>query len=291
MTLYSLVVKLEREAAMRQIANALELPCRASVYIMYISRESSSSHNFCDNTNNSLKMAPIAPTKRKAGVKKPSKYGTSATSTFSKPALAKDASSAASKVTKHKVTKPDHLKKTRSKLAPKLKKRRIYTEKELNIPTLNAITPAGVLKPQGKKKGKIFVDDRESQMTILAMVAAEQEGQVESKMMKARQMEEIREARRKEAEARQAERKGAFEEVKNEVRRGKNKKGKESAITKGIKNEEAAMRESDRAPVSRKKVSFGGRTGIERPKRDDGFKRERKEEAGGKGKKKRVSFG
>lgn len=39
-------------------------------------------------------------------------------------------------------------------------------------------------------------------MTILAMVNAEQEGQIESKMMKARQMEEIREARKKEAEAR-----------------------------------------------------------------------------------------
>lgn len=40
-------------------------------------------------------------------------------------------------------------------------------------------------------------------MTILAMVNAEKEGQIESKMMKARQMEEIREARKKEAEARQ----------------------------------------------------------------------------------------
>lgn len=39
-------------------------------------------------------------------------------------------------------------------------------------------------------------------MTILAMVNAEQEGHIESKMMKARQMEEIREARKKEAEAR-----------------------------------------------------------------------------------------
>ena len=44
-------------------------------------------------------------------------------------------------------------------------------------------------------------------MTILAMVNAEKEGQIESKMMKARQMEEIREARRKEAEARQQEKK------------------------------------------------------------------------------------
>lgn len=44
-------------------------------------------------------------------------------------------------------------------------------------------------------------------MTILAMVNAEKEGQIESKMMKARQLEEIREARRKEAEARQAQKK------------------------------------------------------------------------------------
>jgi len=40
------------------------------------------------------------------------------------------------------------------------KKKRIYTEKELGIPTLNTITPVGVEKPKGKKKGKVFVDDR-----------------------------------------------------------------------------------------------------------------------------------
>lgn len=44
-------------------------------------------------------------------------------------------------------------------------------------------------------------------MTILAIVNADKEGQIESKMMKSRQMEEIREARRKEAEARQEQRK------------------------------------------------------------------------------------
>lgn len=48
---------------------------------------------------------------------------------------------------------------------------------------------------------------QESMMTILAMVNAEKEGQIESKMIKARQMEEIREARRKEAEARQEQKK------------------------------------------------------------------------------------
>jgi 60S ribosomal subunit assembly/export protein LOC1 len=41
----------------------------------------------------------------------------------------------------------------------KKKKKRVYTEKELGIPQLNMITPVGVEKPKGKKKGKVFVDD------------------------------------------------------------------------------------------------------------------------------------
>ena len=45
-------------------------------------------------------------------------------------------------------------------------------------------------------------------MTILAMVNADKEGQIESKMMKSRQMEEIREARKAEAEKREQMRKG-----------------------------------------------------------------------------------
>lgn len=48
-------------------------------------------------------------------------------------------------------TEPSQLKKT---------KKREYTEAELGIPELNAITPVGVVKPKGKKKGKTFVDDR-----------------------------------------------------------------------------------------------------------------------------------
>lgn len=44
-------------------------------------------------------------------------------------------------------------------------------------------------------------------MAILAIVNAGKEGQIESKMMKSRHMEEIREARQKEAEAKQEQRK------------------------------------------------------------------------------------
>lgn len=39
------------------------------------------------------------------------------------------------------------------------KKKRVYTEKELDIPALNGIIPAGIAKPKGVKKGKKFVDD------------------------------------------------------------------------------------------------------------------------------------
>lgn len=68
---------------------------------------------------------------------------------------------------------------------PHRRKRRIYTEPELSVPKLNGIVPAGVQKPKGKKKGKVFVDDQQSMMTILAMVNADKEGQIESKLIKA----------------------------------------------------------------------------------------------------------
>jgi 60S ribosomal subunit assembly/export protein LOC1 len=42
----------------------------------------------------------------------------------------------------------------------KKKKLPVYTDKELGIPELNMVTPVGVTKPRGKKKGKVFVDDR-----------------------------------------------------------------------------------------------------------------------------------
>ncbi|KAK3327545.1 60S ribosomal subunit assembly export protein loc-1 [Cercophora scortea] len=110
--------------------------------------------------------------------------------------------------------------KGRPKIAELLKKKkqRVYSAKELGIQDLNMVTPIGVVKPKGKKKGKVFVDDRESMTTILAIVEAQKNGQIESKMIKARQMEEIREARRLEAEAKDAERKEKFDETKDSMR-------------------------------------------------------------------------
>ncbi|OAR02952.1 hypothetical protein LLEC1_07549 [Akanthomyces lecanii] len=121
----------------------------------------------------------------------------------------------------------------------KKRKQRTYTEAELGIPALNTVTPVGVVKPKGQKKGKVFVDDRvrripkalatmqESMNTILSIVQAEKNGQIESKMIKARQMEEIREARRVEAEKKEEEKKSRLEDVKDSLRRKRKKKTSE----------------------------------------------------------------
>ena len=86
-------------------------------------------------------------------------------------------------------------------------------------------------------------------MTILAMVNADKEGQIESKMMKARQMEEIREARKAEAEKRLEMRQAKLEEVKDGVRK------KRKRQTGGGDPEEAAPG-TQPLKLKRKSVSF-----------------------------------
>ncbi|KAF9884340.1 60S ribosomal subunit assembly/export protein [Aspergillus nanangensis] len=139
-------------------------------------------------------------------------------------------------------TEPSQQKKT---------KKRAYTEAELDLPKLNAITPVGVVNPKGRKKGKVFVDDKEGMATILAMVNAEKEGQIESKMMRARQLEEIREAKLKEAEARQAQKKSKLEEAKDSIRN--KKKGNTGDDTKAKGN---STKTQSQAKGKRKSVSF-----------------------------------
>lgn len=66
----------------------------------------------------------------------------------------------------------------------------------------------------------------------MAMVQAEKEGQIESKMIKARQMEEIREARKVETEKKEQEKKSKLEGVKESLRkkRKRNAKGEEESM-------------------------------------------------------------
>ncbi|KAH9837515.1 60S ribosomal subunit assembly/export protein LOC1 [Teratosphaeria destructans] len=125
-----------------------------------------------------------------------------------------------------------------------------YSEKDLKIPKLNGIVPAGVSKPPNAKKGKNFVDDKDQMNAILAMVMAEKEGNIESKMMRARQLEEVREARRAEAEKRAEGKKAGLEDRKQDIKnKGKKRRSDGEALTKEV--------EEKSAKKSKKKVSFG----------------------------------
>lgn len=89
--------------------------------------------------------------------------------------------------------------------------------------------------------------------TIMAMVQAEKEGQIESKMTKARQMEEIREARKAEAEKKDAERKTKLESVKESLR--KKRKRKTDDVDESIKMAASAGTKAAK-PGKKKSVSF-----------------------------------
>lgn len=131
-----------------------------------------------------------------------------------------------------------------------------YSEKELKVPKLNGIVPAGVSKPPNAKKGKNFVDDKESMNMILAMVMAEKEGNIESKMMRARQMEEVREARRIEAEKRTQSKKESLEDRKQNIKDDSKKRRRSDSELKKPKEETQDGGASKKAKL-RKRVSFG----------------------------------
>jgi 60S ribosomal subunit assembly/export protein LOC1 len=211
-------------------------------------------------------MAPKPPaskTATKVNNKNPKarKSATSGPSTIGKSKVHRP-----TKQTKQIKTKPTAASQSAARAAFK-KKQRVYTDKELNLPTLNMITPAGVTQPtRGKKKGKVFIDDRESMMTILALVNAQKEGQIESKIMRERQLEEVREARRKEAEKRKEGKREILEGKMAEVKRKKGPKGPPGrgdgdAKRTGGKGEDATdetsgKRKPQNAAKSKKRVSF-----------------------------------
>ena len=87
--------------------------------------------------------------------------------------------------------------------------------------------------------------------TIMSIVQAEKDGQIESKMIKARQLEEIREARKVEAEIKENERKEKMEDTKASLRKKRKRKS--------TGDEETMKQVTDtgsRASKPKKRVSF-----------------------------------
>jgi 60S ribosomal subunit assembly/export protein LOC1 len=202
-------------------------------------------------------MAPTKGSAKGSKAKPSSKAGGA-----SKKQVKKSAGSAPTGISKRKakglsLAKPGGAQKTKSRLTDGKKKRRTYTEAELDIPKLNSIVPAGIAKPKGQKKGKKFVDDAESMMAIMSVVNAEKEGAVESKIMRARQLEEIREAKRKEAEKRSDVKKAAFEDKKDSLRKKRKSRHSEPARIEDVENEDPKSGKDKKGKKERKRVSFG----------------------------------
>ncbi|KAI5806579.1 hypothetical protein DFH27DRAFT_548735 [Peziza echinospora] len=92
-------------------------------------------------------------------------------------------------------------------------------ELEKHLPNLNMIVPAGVVKPSGKKRGKVFVEDKQTMVEILKLVNETREKVVEKKLDRGRQLEALREERRREQDERDRARKEKLDSAKDSVRR------------------------------------------------------------------------
>lgn len=95
---------------------------------------------------------------------------------------------------------------------------------------------------------------QESMLTILAMVHADKDGQIESKMMKARQMEEIREARKAEQEKRIEIRKAKLDETKDGMRKKRKREKAGGDAMEGVEKKERLGTKP--LKVKKKSVSF-----------------------------------
>lgn len=90
--------------------------------------------------------------------------------------------------------------------------------------------------------------------TIMSIVQAEKEGQIESKMIKARQMEEIREARKVEAAKKEDEKKSKLENVKDSLRKKRKRKG--AGEDESLHDVTSAGTKAGGAGKKKKSVSF-----------------------------------
>lgn len=137
---------------------------------------------------------------------------------------------------------------------PKPKKARVYTEKELGIPKLNtAIDPEGAKKALRGKKGKKFVDT--DQMNLLVSIVNEKiDTRNASKLEKARQLEMIREQKRKEIEKREAEKEAEIEQKKKEIKKTSRGKGADKVQKK--MEELKKKDDASKGKPKKKSVSF-----------------------------------
>ncbi|KAF3107274.1 60S ribosomal subunit assembly/export protein [Orbilia oligospora] len=150
------------------------------------------------------------------------------------------------------IKKPTSTNKIRKPHKKPLKDR--YTDAQLKLPTLNGIVPAGVTKPRGKKKGKVFVEDKETMMDILELVNNSVDGVIQGKVEKNRRLEVVREQKRKEQERRERDKEAKLEDVKDSLK--KKRKRRVGGTTNDDDDDNDVDHKPTKSARKRKSVSF-----------------------------------